>query len=45
MNPGDKIDGNGLIKGKFPFYFIRRDNRGDIMIGNITLSIIYFCSF
>lgn len=34
MNPGDKVDGNGLTKGKFPFYFTRRDGRGDIMIGN-----------
>lgn len=33
MNPGDTPDGNGLIKGKFPFYFTRRDLRGDIMIG------------
>jgi hypothetical protein len=35
MNPGDIMDGNGLTKGKFPFYFTRRDLRGDIMIGEL----------
>jgi len=31
MNPGDTADGRS--QGKFPFYFTRRDPRGDILLG------------
>ena len=35
MNPGDSADpeSGALSKGKFPFYFTRRDARGDIVLG------------
>jgi hypothetical protein len=34
MNPMIDAD-TGLVKGKFPFYFTRRDHRGDIQIGRL----------
>lgn len=36
MNPGDihnDPESGALLRGKFPFYFTRRDPRGDIMLG------------
>lgn len=37
MNPGDSASADpetgSLSKGRFPFYFTRRDPRGDIILG------------